>query len=57
MIVAFTVIVVFLLICATVLGVVYMYYCNENEIGMFADPRYIEKIKELERQVKELKET
>lgn len=56
MIVAFTVIVVFLLICATVLGVVYMYYCNENEVGMFADPGYMEMIKELKQQVKELKE-
>lgn len=54
MAVAITIIAVVLIICVSVLVGVYMYYCGENEINMFADPRYEERIKNLEKRVKEL---
>lgn len=43
-----------LIICLTVLLAMYMYFCSENEVKMFADPRYDERIKELEKRMKEL---
>ena len=55
MAVAITIILVVLIICAFVTIWIYMYYCSENEIGMFADPRYKECIENLEKELKELK--
>ncbi|MCI8378653.1 MAG: hypothetical protein HFH72_09065 [Lachnospiraceae bacterium] len=49
------VILVFLIICATVLMAMYMYYCSENEVGMFQNPKYEKWIRELEKQMEELK--
>lgn len=42
MAIAITIIFVTLIICVTFIVGVYMYYCGENEIKMFADPRYEE---------------
>ena len=47
---------IILIICVSVLFGFHMYLCNENGIKMYADPRYEERISELEKQVKELKE-
>lgn len=49
MAIALTIIFVTLIICVTILVGVYMYYCGENEIKMFADPRYEERISRLEK--------
>lgn len=49
MAIALTIIFVTLIICATVLVGVYMYYCGESEIKMFANPRYEERISRLEK--------
>lgn len=38
-----------LIICITILVGVYMYYCNENGIRMFADLQYEERISRLEK--------
>lgn len=48
-------VVIILIICATVLMAMYMYYCSENRIGMFKNPNYGKRIKELEKQMEELK--
>lgn len=45
-----------LVVCISVLFGIYMYLCSENEVKMFSNPRYEERIRELEKQVKELKE-
>lgn len=55
MAVAITIILVVLIICAFVTIWIYMYYCSENGIGMFTDPRYKEYIEILEKELKELK--
>lgn len=47
---------IILIICVSVLFGFHMYLCNENGIKMYTDPRYEERIRELEKQVKELKE-
>lgn len=49
MAIALTIIFVALIICVTTLVGTYMYYCGENEIRMFADPRYEERIRRLEK--------
>lgn len=43
-----------LIICATVLLGIYIYQCAENDVKMFADPRYDERINELEKRIKDL---
>lgn len=53
MLVAITIILIVLIICASVLLGIYMYLCAENEIKMFADPKYEERISNLEKLVKE----
>ena len=53
--IGFTIIMVVLIICTTILIGVYMCYCDENGVKMFADPRYDKRISELEKTVKELK--
>lgn len=47
---------IILIICVSVLFGYHMYLCNENGIKMYANPRYEERISELEKQVEELKE-
>ena len=37
-----------LIVCATILFAMYMYYCSENCIHMFETPRYDERILKLE---------
>ena len=48
----FTVLII-LIICTTILFGIHMYFCSENEIGMYADPRYEERIRKLEKIIKE----
>lgn len=50
-----TIVLVVLVICATILAGMYIYYCAENEVKMFANPKHEKRIKELERQMEELK--
>ena len=46
-----------LIVCVTGLLAMYMYYCHDDGIKMFEDvTRYEERILELEKAVKELKE-
>ncbi len=47
---------IILIICVSALFGFHMYLCNENGIKMYADPKYDERISELEKQIKELKE-
>lgn len=49
MAIALTIILVVLIICVSILAGVYMYYCGENGIKMFEDPRYEERISRLEK--------
>lgn len=52
--VAVTIILIILIICASVLIGIYMLACLESKVKMFADPRYEERIEKLERAIKEL---
>lgn len=54
--VGLTIILWTLVVCISVLFGIYMYLCSEKEVKMFSNPRYDERIQELEKQVKELKE-
>lgn len=54
--IALMVILVLLIICATVVLVTYIKCCSAMEIGIFANPKYDERIKKLEEEIKELKE-
>lgn len=49
MAIALTIILVVLVICVSILVAVYMYYCGENGIKMFADPHYEGRICRLEK--------
>lgn len=42
-----------LIICVTILADMYLYYCNENEVGIFQDMNmyYGEKISKLEERI------
>lgn len=51
-----TTVLVFLIICVTILLGIYMCFCSEHGTKMFADPGYEERIRKLENQVRELKE-
>lgn len=51
----FVIIFITLIICITVIAGIYIYYCSENEIGMFQNPNYENRIKELEKKMEELK--
>lgn len=44
-----------LIICITVIIGMYIYYCSENEVGMFQNPKYKKRITELEKQMEELR--
>lgn len=54
--VGLTIIIIVLIMCVAVVFRDYMEYCNYNKIGMFANPKYDERIKNLEKIVNELKE-
>ena len=54
MLIAVTTIAIILIICASILIGIYMMCCQESEVKMFADPRYDERIKELEKRIKDL---
>ena len=45
-----------LIICVTILAGMYLYYCNENEVGIFQDMNmyYGEKISKLEERIAKL---
>ena len=47
-------IVITLIICGTILFALYMNYCDNNRVGMFANPRYEERIANLEKIILEL---
>lgn len=49
-----TIVLIVLAICATILLAMYIYYCGENEVKMFADKSYDERIRKLEIQIKGL---
>ena len=50
----FSLIFITLIICVTLLFAQYMFYCNENSVQMFEDPKYGERIGVLEGKVKDL---
>lgn len=50
-----TIILIVLIVCAFVTFWMYMEYCDTNKIKMFQNPKYDERIKKLEKQMKELK--
>ena len=47
----FTLIIIVLVICGSCLLAQYMYLCSVNEVRMFEDPRYYERISALEKRV------
>lgn len=51
-----TIVLIILIICITILVGLYMYCCEESGVKMFANPRYEERIKELEKRVKDLED-
>lgn len=51
-----TFVLIVLIICVSTLIGVYMFLCSENEVKMFVDPRYEERIRALEKEIKTLKE-
>lgn len=53
--IGFTIIVVVLIICVTLLIDEYMGYCGKYGIGIFTNPKYEKRICELEKIVKELR--
>lgn len=48
-------VVIIIIICATIVAIAYMGYCSSNRVNMFANPRYDERIRELETEVEELR--
>ena len=53
MIAGIVIVLIFLIICGSILFGIHMYFCSENEIGMYADPKYEERIRKLEKIIKE----
>lgn len=53
--VGMTFVLIVLIICLCVIACVYMCYCSENEVKMFQNPKYDERIRKLEKQMEELK--
>lgn len=51
-----TFVLIVLIICVSTLIGVYMFLCSENEVKMFVNPRYEERIRALEKEIKTLKE-
>lgn len=54
MLIAVTTIAIILIICASILIGIYMMCCQESEVKMFANPKYGERIRELEKRIGEL---
>ena len=50
-----TFILIILILCITVLLIVYMEYCSENCVGLFANPEYEKRIRKLEKEMEKLK--
>ena len=50
-----TFVLIVLIICPTLFGL-YMFLCEETKTRLFSNPKYEERIRELEKQVEELKE-
>ena len=50
------IIVIVLIICSSILFSEYMDHCSKNQIGVFKDPRYDERIRNLEKILDKLKE-
>lgn len=53
MIVAIAVVLIVLIVCGSILLGIHMYFCAENETGAYANPKYEERIRNLEKLVKE----
>lgn len=51
-----TIVLIVLIICVSVLIGVYMICCQESGVKMFANPRHEERIKELEKRIKDLED-
>ncbi len=49
-----TIVAIVLILCFFISLWIYMFYCGENRIKMFSDPRYERRISKLEKQVEEL---
>ena len=49
-----TCVLIILILCTTLLLVVYMYYCSENGTGLFANPEYEKRIRKLEKEMEKL---
>lgn len=47
-------ILVILILCATVLLGLYLYYCSENNTGLFVDPKYNSTLGELKESIEDL---
>lgn len=45
-----------LIICGSIIYGTYMCLCSQNKVKMFSDPQYEERIRKLEKIVKELRE-
>lgn len=54
--VGLTFVLIILIICLSVLFGLYMFLCAETKTKLFSNHKYDERISELEKQVKELKE-
>ena len=54
MVIAITFILTVLIICGSILFGIYMVFCADAGIKMFEDPRYEERIKNLEKRLKEM---
>lgn len=44
------------IICATILAGIYIYYCSENDVGLFEKPKYNERINKMEERIRKLEE-
>lgn len=51
----FTTVAVVAIICASILFGLYMVCCQESEVGMFQNPKYEKRIRELEKHMEELR--
>ncbi len=44
------------IICATIIAGIYIYYCSENQVGLFENHKYNERINKIEKQIREMEE-
>lgn len=54
--VGLTLVLIVAVICFTILFAMYLDMCFQSEVKMFADPKYDDRIEELEKKVKALEE-